>query len=1391
MGKRMITIASPSMREYTRDVAEIDLQAYKDVENIAFYQVPENLGSTLSMENERSLRVHICTDNNDVNFLHSFLHHLVEFKEKYRNVANLLFHCIEWQTEGMQLLCSFLGPDSSVKQVEFQKNVFSTSSAPALVSLSEMLQRNNTIKAVIFSDCRIGSTGTTLLASALANNRSVEEFQVWEDSIGSKGAEEFSKMIEVNYMLKLLIIFDNSSIAAAPIISAVLARNRRLEVHIWGRSRETRGDMNKCKVVECLPETRSMKIYSKFNSTGLQRVFCALAWNTVVATLDMSGVPLKSKWTKELRGVLERNRTLKSVKLSMCSLRDKAVVYIAAGLFKNNYLESLSLDGNQFSGVGLEHLLCPLSTFSPLQRQANTALKVLSFGGERANIGRHGITAILQMLETNQSLVQLAICNDASLRPNDIVKIFKSLERNATLRGLSLKGCKGVEGEVVLQTILCTLQVNTWIEEIDLHETPLHVAGKTGQIYEKLCQNESLVLPNDLIDLPLSAPIFCRVFLCGQELAGKSVLCNSINQCMNPVKSPPMDVIRTLKTPIEQVMSTNKNKISTMFDGNTKLTICNIGGHDESFAFDDFMFVVHGGPCFFMIVSSLVLKPANRYPKNIDEIERELIYWLKFLVSNSRRVSQSFIPCVTIVFTHYDKVSHLPERLEPIATAVQRIREYFQSYAEIYPTVFAVDGRSLVSVSKLTHHMRMTTKTILQQVPQVYSVCNDLVKILYDWRLKNNKAVIRWSDFREICQLNIPALRLRSRRDNVEKVDMRRRAIAKSLHKLGEIIFFEVLGLLIVDCEWFYRDIIGQLATLKSVKTENNGFVRKQDLEKILQEKLCNQIPGTNWIAGAAGASFQGYDIVNMLLELELCYEQDPGNPKTLLLVPAILEEIKEGTQKWYLAMPDCRYAGRRLECKDTHLFLTTEFFSRLQVRLHNKIMCLGKQQGAIYNLEKNLIYTVINGIHVRVELGMKLGSSIDVLACSSKSVTDMVRLFHKFIIPTILNLSSSVMFEESIIRPECVKYLIPHRFLNTQHLPLKNIKQILLSLPAESMYDYQHTWSAVESNKRIILQPGSDHARDMLSEDDFHEVLHRRYYDLQHLATELAITPDNQQQSEIIPETDVVDPSILGIAKGVEMVLQRLKRVEQGIRDLKEEIASLRYYEYHLVTELHRKIDYVMNYTIQLEERKVPQLFYLVSLDNRSKRLVTRIIPGMRSLRVHMLCEFRREMHVVEDQVGCDLIQVDNQAVKSLLPYMSKFMKLLTFALKIGAHFIVGMGEMIPDLSREVVHLLDSSAMYGAAASAASVGALGAAALYGKGRNNSNRGGASDMGEDMKAARQWLVDFLKGQGILTGMDIAQRFGLWRVGYRDDGHIAWICRKHIAAREEEIFELPL
>lgn len=482
------------------------------------------------------------------------------------------------------------------------------------------------------------------------------------------------------------------------------------------------------------------------------------------------------------------------------------------------------------------------------------------------------------------------------------------------------------------------------------------------------------------------------------------------------------------------------------------------------------------------------------------------------------------------------------------------------------------------------------------------------------------------------------------------------------------------------------------------------------------------------------------------------------------------------------------------------YCMLLIKFLTQIQVHLHYKLIQSMNQQDLPYRLEKHLIYVIINGIHIRIEMGGQPHYYVDILACSCKNITEIIRLFHQLIIPSIQSLCSpNITFSENIIRPDSVKNLIPHRFRKTQHIPLQYIKEILLSLPAEGMYDCQHTWASVEDHNRvIILNSVSDYTRDLLSDDEFRDVLQVRYNDLHHLAVELEMvtTPLEKGESSALPDVDAVDspqeavePSISGIAKGVETVLQRLKLIEQEIKDLKQEIQGLRFYEHRLLIELHRKVEYVVNYNIQLEERKVPQMFYFVQLHSSNRQLVTRLLPGMTTLKLHMLCEFRREMHAVEDQVGCDLVQVDNHAIQCLLPYMNHFMKLLTFALKIGAHFIGGMGHMIPDLSREVVRLLDSSLMYGTA-TAATAGAFGVAAMLGRGSNRSGRN-SSGIEHDVRTARQWIIDFLKRQGITTGTQIAESFGLWRVRYCDSGHVAWVCRRHLNMRRNEVIEMPL
>ncbi|KAK3199902.1 hypothetical protein Dsin_023317 [Dipteronia sinensis] len=1357
-----------------------------NLHNISFYLSQQTSGCYQETENSMNINI----SNDSFLYLSHFLIVLATSKISQSSLKNLEFHQVEWEVQQLQNL-GLLLDNSNIKQVVFKRNKFDQG---CLSEVSEILKRNRVIKEIMFSESCVRNVGAAFLASALKENDCLEELQIWEDSIGSKGAEELSKMIEVNSTLKSLTIFDSSSITATPLVSAVLARNRAMEVHVWSGEN---GDKS-TKVVEFMPGNSTLRIY-RIDVSGSCRVACSLGMNSTVKSLDMTGVRLKSKWAKEFRWVLEQNQSLKEVILSKTCLKDKGVVYVAAGLFRNQSLETLYVHGNRFSGIGVEHLLCPLSRFSSLQYQANVTLKSVTFGGGRTKIGRDGIAAILQMITTNESVARLGIYDDESLRPDDFVRIFRSLQKNATLRHLSLQGCKGVRGELVQQAIMETLQVNPWIEDIDLERTPLKTTGKADGIYQRLGQKGKSSEPDmDLLkDMPLTEPKSCRVFFCGQEYAGKSTLCNSISQNFSSSSSklPYIEQVRTLVNPVEQAVRTVGMKIKTFKDEDTKISIWNLAGQHEFYSLHDLMFPGHGSASFFLIISSLFRKPNNKEPKTPEEVEEDLQYWLRFIVSNSRRaVQQCMLPNVTVVLTHFDKINQASQNMQLAVSSIQRLKDKFQGFVDFYPTVFTIDARSSASVTKLTHHIRKTSKTILQRVPRVYQLCNDLIQILSDWRSENyNKPAMKWKEFDELCQVKVPPLRIRSRHENKERIEMRRRAVATCLHHIGEVICFDELGFLILDCEWFCGEVLSKLVKLevrKQTSVDNNGFISRKELEKILRGSLQSQIPG---LGSKVFENLEADDLVRMMLKLELCYEQDPSDPNSLLLIPSILEEGRGKTPKWQVNSPECVYAGRHLQCDNSsHMFLTPGFFPRLQVHLHNKIMALKNQHGATYNLEKYLISININGIYIRVELGGQLGYYIDVLACSTKNLTETLRVIHQLIIPAIQSLCNGVTLTENVMRPECVRNLTPPRHRKDQFVSLLVLKQALLSVPADGMYDYQHTWDPVTDSGRPILRAGFDLARDLLSDDDFREVLHRRYHDLHNLAVELQIPRENDpDEPDPSNEPDgKVEPTFGGIAKGLETVLQRLKIIEQEIKDVKQEIQGLRYYEHRLLIELHRKMNYIVNYNVQLEERKVPSMIYFVRTENYSRKLITNLISGMNALRMHMLCEFRREMHVVEDQIGCEMMQVDNRAVKSLAPYMTKFMKLLTFALKIGAHLATGMGQLIPDLSREVAHLSESSVMTGAAGAVA-VGAVGAVAMGGIQGSRNRNSRAGDIQQDVRAAQQWIVDFLRERRCSTGKDIADKFGLWRVRYRDNGHIAWICRRHLTLRAHEIIEVPI
>jgi len=1390
------------------------------LETLSFYQLRDSDISCFR-DTEKSLNINIPEfRKNDESFLE-----LLQALNENATLKSLDFNRVRWSIHEVRELCNVVKRSSSLKRLSFQQSYLNSD---GVKMLADMLRENSIVKELNFSESSIGPTGALAIASALKINECLEELRIWEDSIGSKGAEELAKMIEVNSSLRRLTILDMQSIAAYPLVSATLGRNRNLELQIWN----SESKVKPAKVVELIPSNKVLRIY-RIDTSGSYRIACALARNNTIENMDISGNHINSKCAQEFRRVLQENRSLKHLNMSNTGMSAKSVYYIASALFSNHTLQSLQLERNPMGGEGIERLLCPLSRFKPGQQQANTSLKFLSIGGPQNKMGSYGVSALVQMISTNQSLLKFAINDDGSMGAADFIKILVALQRNAALKSLSLKGCKGVAGDAVLEAIMDTLQVNPWLEEIDLNGTPLQASGKTDSVHQRLGQNANAEPQIDFLkDMPMTAPKTARVFFCGQEFAGKTTLCNSILQSFARAKIPSVDQIKTLVNPVEPIIRTQGIKIKVLEDDDTRISIWDLAGQHEFHAFHDLMFPGPGSPSFFLIICSLFRKPENRQPKKHQELEEDLLYWLRFIVSNSRR-AESFLTHVTVVFTHIDKTSESSELYLSAVQCVYRLRDRFTGFVELSPTVYTVDARSSGSVNKVAHHVQQTAKTILERVPKIYQVCDDFRVLLSNWKSEHsNKPVMRWEEFAQLCQMKVPALR-QTRYDDAEKVEERRRAVASSLHKAGEIIYFQELDFIIVNCEWFCEEVLGRLVRLNSksqstLDAQQRGFTTRKELEVILRESLQGSVPG---FGPRIFENVHPSDLVSMMLKLELCYEQDPGKPNSKLFIPAILEEGRYRPQTWQLGGSGYIYTGRHFECDDSnHTFLTPGFFPRLQVHLYNQILGSGNRQSATYKLEKNLISIVINGIDIRVELGGEMGFYIDILACSSQDLNETLKVLNHVVTQNILRLCASfagcqgVLLVEGILRPQCVQDLVPPRYRKGQFVLVEYLKQELLSVPADSIYNYQHTWSAVAEGRSIILGAGFDYARDLIGEEDFRDVLQRRYHDLYRLAVELDVPsandiPDSQSarndDDEEEDEDGSVSPTINGIAKGVERVLERLKIIERDLQDIKQEIQGLRYYEHNLLIELHRKLNNLINFSVQLEERKVPHMFYFVRADSGfAKRLVTDIVSGMTSLQLHLLCEYRRELHVVDGQPGCNLLKVDNRTVQSILPYLNGFMKMLTFALKVGAHVVAGMGEMIPDLSREVAKLAESSFLYGAGAGAGAAHHIEDTMIraltvgsgnvnYGSGNVNYGPGNVNyrsryvnyrplDVNQ-FRAAQQWLVDFLKSQRCLNGKSIAERFGLWRVRYTDDGQIAWVCNRHreYGLRINEVIEIPI
>jgi len=377
------------------------------------------------------------------------------------------------------------------------------------------------------------------------------------------------------------------------------------------------------------------------------------------------------------------------------------------------------------------------------------------------------------------------------------------------------------------------------------------------------------------------------------------------------------------------------------------VSIWDLAGQEEYHAFHDYMMPKIGdvvNPCSFLFLfdptREMHAGEKNQCRKESKVLKEELIYWLRFIASNIP-TAIVFPPQLTVILTHADKDldGDLVEWAEQV---VQHARTTFKDIVNISLNIYALNARSTNQVRPVLDFVFESSQQLLKRMPPVFAECAIMRRALAN-RAKD--CLIKWSAFCELCIQEAPTL---TQGNNEEKdvVLKRQRAIAANLHDTGDIIYFEGLEFVVVNPNWFCHDVMGFLIDFKGIRhVIDKGFVNKRYMEYILKQSLSR---ATRNIPSKGGINLQPNDLMRLMLNLDICYEQDPGNLDAGIYIPSILdanlsnferEKIAEGSREltWPFSQPQNSkwiFLGRRLECKDRiRTFLTPGFFPRLQVR--------------------------------------------------------------------------------------------------------------------------------------------------------------------------------------------------------------------------------------------------------------------------------------------------------------------------------------------------------------------------------------------------------------------------------------------------------------------------
>ena len=337
--------------------------------------------------------------------------------------------------QGMKSLASALEMNGSLEELNLTGNDAVTGIGH--MALGESLKRNKTLKTLNISSCGIDDQGMKSLASALEMNGSLEEMNLSGNRVGTGiGYMALGESLKRNRGLKTLnISYCDIDEQCMKSLASAFEMNSSLAVLDLSWNNAVTG-IGLMALGESLKRNRGLKTlnisHCGIDDQGMKSLASALEMNGSLEELDLG-------WNDAVTGIgltalgesLKRNRGLKSLNISYCSIDDQGVESLASALEMNGSLEELNLRGNR-AVTGIGHVALGES----LKRNRGLMTLNISYFG----IDDKGMKSLASALEMNSSLAVLDLRGNGAVTGIGLMSLGENLKRNRALKTLKLYG---------------------------------------------------------------------------------------------------------------------------------------------------------------------------------------------------------------------------------------------------------------------------------------------------------------------------------------------------------------------------------------------------------------------------------------------------------------------------------------------------------------------------------------------------------------------------------------------------------------------------------------------------------------------------------------------------------------------------------------------------------------------------------------------------------------------------------------------------------------------------------------------------------------------------------------------------------------------------------------